>query len=142
MLSSTDHEPGDAAAPRHAPPRGHRDHRGIGCDCSDCLGGKRANFDRRSRRSGTGGDPGPGARASHAACLRPSPQDRAGARPAVEAGRAMIWRTLRHDFWWKFGSLVAAVLLWFSIVGEQELVTMRSAPILYQKLPPDLLIGA
>ncbi len=54
----------------------------------------------------------------------------------------MIWRTLRHDFWWKFGSLVAAVLLWFSIVGEQELVTMRSAPILYQKLPPDLLIGA
>ena len=53
----------------------------------------------------------------------------------------MIWRTLRHDFWWKLGSLVAAVLLWFAIVGEQELVTTRSAPILYQNLPRDLLIG-
>src|SRR5262249_40357008 len=35
-----------------------------------------------------------------------------------------------------------AVLLWFSIAGEQELVTTRSAPILYQNLPTGLLIGA
>jgi len=54
----------------------------------------------------------------------------------------MIWRAVRHDFWWKLGSLVAALLLWFVIVGEQELVTTRPAPILYKNLSRDLLIGA
>lgn len=54
----------------------------------------------------------------------------------------MIWRAVRHDFWWKLGSLAVALLLWFAIVGEQELVTTRPAPILYRNLSRDLLIGA
>jgi YbbR domain-containing protein len=53
----------------------------------------------------------------------------------------MIRRLFMHDFGWKLASLVVAVLLWFSIIGEQEVVTTRPAPILYQNLSRDLLIG-
>ena len=55
----------------------------------------------------------------------------------------MIWRRwLFHNFGWKLGSLVMAVLLWFAIVGEPELVTTHAVPILYRNLPGDLLIGS
>ena len=53
----------------------------------------------------------------------------------------MSWRLITHNFGWKLGSLVMAVLLWFAIVGEPELVTTRSVPILYKNLPDGLLIG-
>ncbi len=50
-------------------------------------------------------------------------------------------RLLTHNFAWKAGSLALAVLLWFAILGEPELVTTHTAPILYKNLPQGLLIG-
>ena len=39
----------------------------------------------------------------------------------------MSWRTITHNLGWKLGSLLAAILLWFSIVGEPEVVISRSS---------------
>jgi hypothetical protein len=50
-------------------------------------------------------------------------------------------RLITRNFGWKLGSLALAVLLWFSILGEPELVTTHTAPILYKGLPQGLLIG-
>jgi YbbR-like protein len=50
-------------------------------------------------------------------------------------------RLITRNFGWKLGSLALAVLLWFSILGEPELVTTHTAPILYKSLPQGLLIG-
>jgi hypothetical protein len=50
----------------------------------------------------------------------------------------MIWRLLSHNFGWKLGSLALAVLLWFAIVGEPELVTIQSVPVFYMNLPQTL----
>jgi hypothetical protein len=50
-------------------------------------------------------------------------------------------RLITRNFWWKLGSLALAVLLWFAILGEPELVTTHAAPILYKSLPQGLLIG-
>lgn len=51
-------------------------------------------------------------------------------------------RLLTRHFGWKLGSLALAVLLWFAILGEPELVTTHTAPILYKNLPRGLLIGS
>ena len=51
-------------------------------------------------------------------------------------------KLLTHHFGWELGSLTLAVLLWFAILGEPELVTTHTAPILYKSLPRDLLIGS
>jgi hypothetical protein len=50
-------------------------------------------------------------------------------------------RLITRNFGWKLGSLTLAVLLWFAILGEPELVTTHTAPILYKNLPQGLLIG-
>lgn len=50
-------------------------------------------------------------------------------------------RLITRNFGWKLGSLTLAVLLWFAILGEPELVTTHTAPILYKSLPQGLLIG-
>jgi hypothetical protein len=50
-------------------------------------------------------------------------------------------KLITRNFWWKLGSLTLAVLLWFAILGEPELVTTHTAPILYKNLSPGLLIG-
>jgi hypothetical protein len=60
----------------------------------------------------------------------------------MEAGAAVTWRPLTHNFGWKLASLALSVLLWFAIVGQPELVTTHTVPILYKNLPTDLLIGA
>jgi hypothetical protein len=57
----------------------------------------------------------------------------------MEWSRAV--RLITRHFWWKLGSLTLAVLLWFAILGEPELVTTHTAPILYKSLPQGLLIG-
>ena len=54
--------------------------------------------------------------------------DAGGCSPAISGG--------------SWASLVLAMLLWFAIVGEPELVTTHTVPILYRNLPPDLLIGS
>ncbi|HUA84101.1 MAG TPA: CdaR family protein [Bryobacteraceae bacterium] len=53
-----------------------------------------------------------------------------------------LGRAIARNFGWKLGSLLLAVLLWFAIVGEPEVVTTHPAPILYRNLSPDLLIGS
>ena len=50
-------------------------------------------------------------------------------------------RLITRHFGWKLGSLTLAVLLWFAILGEPELVTTHTTPILYKNLPVGLLIG-
>jgi hypothetical protein len=50
-------------------------------------------------------------------------------------------RLITRNIGWKLGSLALAVLLWFAILGEPELVTTHTAPILYKNLPQGLLIG-
>ena len=52
-----------------------------------------------------------------------------------------MWRLISNNFAWKLGSLMLSVLLWFAMVGEPELVTTHSLPILYKNLPRGLLIG-
>ncbi len=54
----------------------------------------------------------------------------------------MIRHLLFDNLIWKLLSLAAAVVLWLLFVGEPELVTSQSVPILYQNLPRDLQIGA
>jgi YbbR domain-containing protein len=54
---------------------------------------------------------------------------------------AMIWRWVKHNFGWKLASLLAAVLLWFAVVGEPELVTVQAVPVLYSNLPKGLLVS-
>ncbi|HML17606.1 MAG TPA: CdaR family protein [Bryobacteraceae bacterium] len=53
-----------------------------------------------------------------------------------------MWRFITRNFAWKLGSLMLSVLLWFAIVGEPELVTTHSLPILYKNLPRGLLINS
>jgi YbbR domain-containing protein len=52
-----------------------------------------------------------------------------------------MWRLITDNFAWKLGSLMLSMLLWFAIVGEPELVTTHSLPILYKNLPHGLLIN-
>lgn len=51
-------------------------------------------------------------------------------------------RLITRNLGWKVGSLALAVLLWLAILGEPELVTTHTAPILYKNLPRELLIGS
>ena len=53
-----------------------------------------------------------------------------------------VIRSLTRNLGWKAGSLALAVLLWYAILGEPELVTTHAAPILYKGLPPGLVIGS
>ena len=41
----------------------------------------------------------------------------------------------------KLTALAVAIVLWVVLLGEAELVTTHTAPILYKNLPPGLLIG-
>src|SRR5438128_887678 len=50
----------------------------------------------------------------------------------------MSWRIVTRNFGWKLGSHALAVLLWFAIVGEPELVTIQQVPVFYMNLPPAL----
>jgi len=43
---------------------------------------------------------------------------------------------------WKLLSLLIALLLWFSLVGEQELTTATSVPIVLRNIPRDLEISS
>ncbi len=54
----------------------------------------------------------------------------------------MVWRALTRNFGWKVGSLALAVLLWFAIVGEPEVVTIQSVPVFYMNLSPALELSA
>jgi YbbR domain-containing protein len=63
----------------------------------------------------------------------------------VERERVVRPRTfsfVTHNLGWKLGSVTLAVLLWIAILGEPELVTTHTSPILYKSLPPGLLIGS
>jgi hypothetical protein len=53
---------------------------------------------------------------------------------------AWIWRRLTHNLVWKLASLSVAILLWFAVVGEPELVAIQPVPLLYRNLPGNLLL--
>ena len=53
-----------------------------------------------------------------------------------------VIRAIFHDFGWKLLSLFAATLLWYSLVGEQEMATSVSAPIEFKNIPRDLEISS
>jgi hypothetical protein len=54
--------------------------------------------------------------------------------------RVWIWRRLTHNIGWKLASLTLSILLWFAVVGEPELVTIQSVPVLFRNLPASLLL--
>jgi len=51
-------------------------------------------------------------------------------------------RGLFHNAGWKLGALALSALLWFAVVGEPEVASTHTVPILYSNLPKDLLIGS
>ena len=53
---------------------------------------------------------------------------------------AAILQLLTRHFWWKLLSLTLAVALWAAVVGEPELGTMQSVPVLYNNLPHSLIL--
>jgi hypothetical protein len=54
----------------------------------------------------------------------------------------MNWRWITANLPWKLGSLATAVVLWYAVFGEPDLVTSQAFPILFQNLPRDLIMGA
>ncbi len=51
-------------------------------------------------------------------------------------------RLLLHNWAWKLGSLALAVLLWFAVVGEPELVTVQAAGVYFANLREDFVIAS
>ena len=51
-------------------------------------------------------------------------------------------RLLTHNLGWKLGSLGLAILLWFTVVGEPELITVQSAGVYFQNLRSGLVINS
>jgi len=49
-------------------------------------------------------------------------------------------RVLLHNWAWKLGSLGLAIVLWFAVEGEPELITVQAAGVYYENLPEDLVI--
>lgn len=49
---------------------------------------------------------------------------------------------ITHNLGWKVASLAVAVLLWYAVEGEPELVTSRAIPVYFEGLPADLLLTA
>jgi hypothetical protein len=52
----------------------------------------------------------------------------------------LFWQRLTYNFGWKLGALALAVLLWFAVQGEPELVTIQAVPVLYRNLPSGLML--
>ena len=53
-----------------------------------------------------------------------------------------IRRWLSHNPLWKLGSLAAAILLWYFMVGAPEQVTLESVPLAYRNLRSELVLGS
>jgi YbbR domain-containing protein len=51
-------------------------------------------------------------------------------------------KAITSNLQWKALALVIAVVLWSAVVGEPELMTSQSAPVLYKNLPRDLQIAS
>lgn len=51
-----------------------------------------------------------------------------------------LWRRLTHNFGFKLVSLALSIVLWYVVVGEPELVTIQSVPLLYRNLPRQLIL--
>jgi YbbR domain-containing protein len=53
-----------------------------------------------------------------------------------------MFRWLTENLGWKLVSILLATILWYSVVGDPELVTMRPVPILLRNLPKDLMMAS
>jgi hypothetical protein len=58
----------------------------------------------------------------------------------MEATARKLRRLFLHNFGWKAGSLGLAILLWFAVVGEPELVTIQAADVYFENLAPGLVL--
>ena len=47
-----------------------------------------------------------------------------------------------NNLGWKLASVVLALLLWFALVGEQDMATSVSAPVEFKNIPKDLEISS
>lgn len=51
-------------------------------------------------------------------------------------------RFLTHNLGWKILALTLAVIFWFAVAGEQEVVSFVSVPVEYRRLPGELEISS
>ncbi len=49
-------------------------------------------------------------------------------------------RLLTHNVPWKLGSLLLAIVLWWTVIGEPELVTLQAADVYYKNLPEGFVV--
>jgi YbbR domain-containing protein len=49
-------------------------------------------------------------------------------------------RLFTHNVGWKLGSLLLAVLLWWNVVGEPQLITVQTADVYYKNLPDGFIV--
>src|SRR5208283_4102125 len=137
---------------RHAPPRGHRHHRGNRLPGPGGVRRNRADFGGFLRRAGIRAHPFRDD-GSHPPAFRSGARYRRGAgriprrypaglgpaagvrqSPAGTGDRAMmralkkLGRLLVQNFWWKMLSLAIAALLWAVVWSEPELSTLQVVP--------------
>jgi len=51
-------------------------------------------------------------------------------------------RLLLHNWAWKLGSLGLAVMLWFAVVGEPELITVQAAGVYFENLSESMVLAS
>ena len=52
----------------------------------------------------------------------------------------LLRRFFTHNVGWKLGSLLLAVVLWWTVIGEPELVTLQAADVYYKDLPEGFVV--
>lgn len=53
-----------------------------------------------------------------------------------------VWRALTHNLGWRLLSVLLALLLWITVEGEPELVTVQAVPVFYRNVEPNLALVA
>lgn len=51
-----------------------------------------------------------------------------------------LTRLFTHNVGWKLGSLALAIVVWWSVIGEPELVTLQSADLYFKDLPAGFMV--
>jgi len=54
----------------------------------------------------------------------------------------ILRRLFVHNWAWKLGSLGLAILLWFTVIGEPNLITAQAAGVYYENLAENLVIAS